>query len=80
MVLIRTMLRKLAGSSVSFWHFIIETMKGENGKVQRLRACKIPCTLCRDYCAMEATDRRIMTDAELVPQLPAIGEEIKRDI
>ncbi|MDE6664454.1 MAG: hypothetical protein K2K46_14105 [Lachnospiraceae bacterium] len=29
--------------------------------------------------AMEATERRVMTDAELVPQLPAIWAEIRKD-
>ena len=30
--------------------------------------------------AMEATERRVMTDAEIVPQLPAIWAEIRKDI
>lgn len=30
--------------------------------------------------AMEAAERRVMTDAELVPQLPAIWAEIRKDI
>ena len=29
---------------------------------------------------MEATERRVMTDAELVPQLPAIWDEIRKDL
>lgn len=30
--------------------------------------------------AMEAAERRVMTDAELVPQLPAIWVEVRKDI
>ena len=30
--------------------------------------------------AMEVAERRVMTDAEFVPQLPAIWAEIRRDI
>ena len=29
---------------------------------------------------MEAAERRVMTDAELVPQLPAIWTEVRNDI
>lgn len=37
--------------------------------------------LCAEtYCAMEAAELRVMTDAELVPQLSAIWAEIRKDI